>query len=345
MQVVFRADATTQIGAGHIARCSVLAKALEAAGAEVVFVTPAESQPVLHLFVPEVRVLQIAGSIDESTDAQQVQEVLQQNGVQPDWLIVDHYALGEGWERAMRPYTRNIMVIDDLARIHDCDIVLDQNYVANFERRYAGCVPAHCTMLLGPSYALLRPAFAEYRRALQRSYARVQRGFICFGGSDPQDMTGRTVEALAQSALADCAVDIVVGPSYPHLAALQKQLEGFQRWQLHHGISDPERLMAQADIAIGAGGTMNWERCALGLPSLVISTADNQVAGCWQLAKQGIIGYLGEATGIKPTVILEAIERLRESPVMLRQYAKRSAALVDCLGLERAVRVIRMGLP
>ena len=105
-----------------------------------------------------------APAIDE--DAAQTLAALSQANEELEWLIVDHYGIDERWERPLRSVARRIMVIDDLAdRAHDCDLLLDQNLVADFETRYAGLVPQKCALLLGPTYALLQPAYAAIARA------------------------------------------------------------------------------------------------------------------------------------------------------------------------------------
>ena len=70
-------------------------------------------------------------------------------GLDPDWLIVDHYGIDHDWEKQLRPYVKKIMVIDDLAnRRHDCDILIDQNWFCSMESRYLGLLPNHCRKYL-----------------------------------------------------------------------------------------------------------------------------------------------------------------------------------------------------
>ena len=201
MRVVFRVDASTKMGSGHVMRCLTLAEELEKNGSDVSFISRAHEGNLNYLiFKREFQVHELQNSIfSESsiksikadnyyvwlgvTEDKDAQETIKAIGIdKPDWLIVDHYALSEKWEKTVRPYVKNIMVIDDLAnRSHDCDLLLDQNWFENMGNRYEGLVPAGCTKLLGPEYALLRPEFSEARKSLKQRNGKVDKIFVFFG--------------------------------------------------------------------------------------------------------------------------------------------------------------------
>ena len=148
MNVLIRADASVDIGSGHVMRCLALADGLRKAGARVAFASrpapgdlcdfiAAKGYPVHRLSVGEDR----GSDMDWETDAKQTIAVVR-GDVPFDWLIVDHYALDRRWESTMRPCAKAVMVIDDLAnRIHDCDILLDQNDYKGLDTRYRDVTP------------------------------------------------------------------------------------------------------------------------------------------------------------------------------------------------------------
>jgi len=112
--------------------------------------------------------------VSQADDAQQTIEAL--DGDKPDWLVVDHYGLDVEWEQRLRLHIGRLMAIDDLAnRHHDCDVLLDQNYASEGERRYAGRVPDTCKLMVGPKYALLRPEYAAYRNTCMPVMGRLRR--------------------------------------------------------------------------------------------------------------------------------------------------------------------------
>ena len=213
-----------------------------------------------------------------------------------DWLVVDHYALDAEWERALRSSARRVAVIDDLAdRDHDCDILLDQNFYAGLALRYTGKVPPHATLLLGPRYVLLRPEFRQ-GQARQRS-GPVRRVLVFFGGVDQDNATATAIAALAMLDCRAFEVDIVIGAQHP----FADQIAGACRslgFELHVQTERMAALMVSADLAIGAGGAATWERCALGLPSIVLVLADNQRAAMVDLDAAGVVLNAGDVADV-----------------------------------------------
>src|SRR5215208_479661 len=212
MKVVIRADASSRMGTGHVMRCVALADALQARGGQPVFVCREHSGnlidalreralPVAVLPAPpnpaEVTQEDYADwlGVPASTDADETIGVL--GDIRPDWLVVDHYSLGIDWEQRLRPHVARLLVIDDIARPHDCDALLDQNYSDEGERRYAGLIPSACPLLAGPRYALLVPVYARHRGARAAPDGSVGRVLVYFGGVDPSNLSGQALTALS----------------------------------------------------------------------------------------------------------------------------------------------------
>ena len=301
--LAFRADASVEIGSGHVMRCLTLARALRDAGREVLFVSRAlqgnlnahirrEGFALAELPAPDAAEHGRSPTahaawlgVDWQKDAQQTAEALRASP--PEWLILDHYALDAAWQRAALPEGCRLMVIDDLAdRPHHADLLLDQN-LGRAAEDYAALVPPGCTVLAGPRYALLRPEFARLRAAaLARREDRRQeqpalRNLLVFlGGMDKDNVTGLVLSALAACPLPEAArVTVVMGSSAPALAAVRAQCAGLPfPVDLRVDAGNMAELMAQADLAIGAAGSTSWERCCLGLPTIVVSVAQNQTA-------------------------------------------------------------------
>lgn len=259
--------------------------------------------------------------------------------LQPDWLVVDHYALDVCWEGVLSSHCGQIMVIDDLAdRKHDCSLLLDQNFGSS-TTRYAGLLPQACAQLHGPAYALLKPAYATQRANMTKKFAEIRRVLVYFGGGeDAVDMTGIALQALSHEALTNIDVDIVFGAAYAHRLALEALAGQRGRVTLNTTLPDLAELMAKADLAIGAGGATTWERCCMGLPSLVVSIAENQRPACVALAAEGMIEYLGHVDSVSFGAITEAILRLRNDPTQLDCYSQACGSLVDGSGVERVMQ-------
>jgi len=168
MKVVFRVDASVEVGFGHLSRCINLAEVLRSRGIEVLFVCrddEAKSFRALEdrLF-PTVLLPMLSDGepVNQKEDAQQIIQVLQ--GKRPEWLIVDSYSLSKDWEQLLRPHVAKIAVIEDLPdREHDCDLLLDQNYSERSAASFEKSVPNTCELLLGPRFALIGEQFRRLR--------------------------------------------------------------------------------------------------------------------------------------------------------------------------------------
>jgi UDP-2,4-diacetamido-2,4,6-trideoxy-beta-L-altropyranose hydrolase len=317
-------------------RCLTLADALSQRGAEIRFISrhlADELQQVIRGRGHGCVGLGAEDSADrEAADARESLPLLA--GRRWDWLVVDHYALGASWESAMREAAPRIFAIDDLAdRPHDCDVLLDQNHLAAGAERYAGKVPAACRVLIGPRHALLRPEYREWREHLAPRSGAVRRVLVCFGGTDPQNMTTLALEALTHPTLAHLAVDIVTGgDAARRLAERVAQRPGTTVYGLRPHLAD---LMAQADLAVGAGGSTTWERMCLGLRSLVITLADNQVHVAEWLSHEGLIRLVGPAqTATAANLRAAIIDELSQPSTAA---IAKGMALCDGHGVERVV--------
>ena len=296
MQVAFRTDASLQIGTGHVMRCLTLADALLEHGAQSTFICRPHAGHWLDLIQQcGHTAIALAPADDAYTapadpchakwlgtdwanDAAQTQQTLGEQVV--DWLVVDHYALDRRWEQAMRPHTRRIMAIDDLAdRPHDCDLLLDQNLGCQ-TKDYGGLISRHTQMLIGPTYALLRAEFAQWREhsLRRRAQPQLKNLLITMGGVDQANATCQVLDALTRCELpAELRITVVMGSTAPWLAQVQAQATTMPRpTQVQVAVNNMAQLMAESDLCIGAAGSTSWERCCVGLPALQLVLAANQ---------------------------------------------------------------------
>ncbi len=356
MNVIFRVDSSTAIGTGHLMRCRTLAEELGRRGHGLRFVCrahpghlsamlQAEAIPVTLLPQPSTPPADAADSygawlgVSQATDAADTIGAL--NGQRPDWLIVDHYGLDAAWERALRPHVGRIMAIDDLAnRQHECALLLDQNHTRDQDSRYHGLTPPDCGVLPGPRYGLLRPEYRAYRETSRPRDGRIQRILVFFGGADATNMTGRAMEALSAPEFAHLAIDVVVGAANPHRAGIEAQVARRPHTTLYTARPHLADLMAQADLALGAGGATSWERLCLGLPTLVVSVADNQIPACSALHEDGLVEYLGPCLAVGPDTLGTALSRLLKAPARLAEMSVRGQTLVDGMGTLRIVEAL-----
>jgi UDP-2,4-diacetamido-2,4,6-trideoxy-beta-L-altropyranose hydrolase len=360
MRVVFRADASLQIGTGHVMRCLTLANALKAGGAECHFICREHPGNLIEeirqrgfsvVGLPKGTNDGVLGSspdaaracygtwlgADWATDAAQTGVGVGDTAV--DWLIVDHYALDARWEQALRPACRKLMVIDDLAdRPHDCDMLLDQNLGRDWSA-YSRLVPEGCTVLAGPYFALLRPEFTALRdySLRRRAIPQLKRVLISMGGVDHADVTSQVLGAIKDCALPEgTCITVVLGPHAPWLERVQLLAAQMSHsTEVKVNAQNMAQLMADSDLAIGAAGSTSWERCCLGLPSIIGVLAANQrfIANSLLLAGAAKSFYIG--AGVH--AIRELIDRVADNSTDVAEMILSAAKVTDGCGTGRVL--------
>ncbi len=349
MIVAFRVDASTQIGSGHVMRCLALADALRARGADVVFICreheghlfariAARDFPVITLPPPN-RHAEATLDLLGVTEHQDAAETLDRLPVGVDWLIVDHYGLSRAWESAARTGERHIVVLDDLAdRDHDCDVLIDPTFPGDPGRYRARAGSAQ--LLLGPSFALMDPEYARSRKLAGDRPKQERRLLIFFGGSDLPDLTSRTLVAISTGPLRSLPADVVVGATNPYRLKIERIAADRPGTTIHGYQPHLADLMRSCTVAVGAGGVTAWERLCIGLPSVVVSLADNQVESSRAMASAGLITYVGTSEEVTDADLRRALESLLHAPESLIETARRGQAFVDGLGSRRVAEVI-----
>lgn len=362
MKIAFRADASIQIGTGHVMRCLTLADELTRQGHECQFVCreheghlgdliASKGYDLILLPAPSRNELAPRDSNSDDyalwlgvpwqEDARQTLDAL--TPWKPDWLVVDHYALGAEWERTLANAVSNIMVIDDLAnRPHECAMLLDQN-LGREASDYDGLLPEGCQRLIGPRYALLRPEFSELReRSLQRrQQPQLKRILISLGGVDRNNVTGQVLEGLADSALpSNIDLDIIMGAAAPYLDEVRQQAARLpHKATVSVNVKDMAERMCLADLSIGAAGSTSWERCCVGLPAITVVLAENQQSIGEALANSGA-GLLVDIARISEDLprIMEVLQVSVEEHKLLTQ---RSSMVCDGNGVARVISVLK----
>ena len=354
MRIAFRADASTVAGTGHVVRCLALAGAARRAGWHAEFVCreyPGHIAQVIraegfgvHLLSAPRDIAAPAGDsyaawlgVSQEQDAQETAAALQNSGI--DWLVADHYALDAQWEGALLSLVPRLLVVDDLAnRAHVCRVLLDQSFDSTGTPRYAGLLPPECVQLLGPRHALLRPDFGALRpESLARRAAPVlDRLLVFMGGSDPHNETARALQGLSQAKRPLRHIDAVVGQGYPFLDDLRKQAQACRvPVQLHVQTSRMAQLMAQADFAVTSGGGVSWEKCTLGLPSMVTIVGDNQSLIAHELASAGAQVTIGRADAITAEDYARKLDSLDSG--QLASMSARARDICDGQGTQRVL--------
>lgn len=337
-RILFRADGDVVIASGHLRRCLTLADQLRVWGYECLFACRASSTSFNYLIrQQDFPIVELAdGNWNPAEDAAALIAAFEEDE-HFKAVVVDHYGLDAEWERRIRAIASRVVVIDDLAhRRHDCDLLVDA--APGDIARYDGYLPSYCSKLLGPNYALLRPEFARLRGALPLRSGVVSRIFISFGGVDSQNLTGKTIAAI-RSLCPLIGIDAVLTSLSPHCDLLRSYAQDDAHLSLHIDTPDIANLMAQADLAIGAGGSTSWERACLGLPSIIAVIADNQRATALSLEEYGCAIAVPAGPNFEAE-LRNLIEWLLPRPVLLRLMSAAGKALGDGRGATRVAQAI-----
>jgi UDP-2,4-diacetamido-2,4,6-trideoxy-beta-L-altropyranose hydrolase len=334
---VFRADASAAIGTGHVMRCRTLAGALAARGWTTKLAArelpdaladtwPGGPDAILR--IPE----------DVPLDAEPPL-IASRAGSRIALVVGDRYGLGAAWYAAARGAQPGavLMAIDDLAdRPLPIDIVLNQN-LGTAEATYAALAGRDTRVLAGPRWALLRPEFATLRERGRARDGRVERLLVFMSGADRSDVTRRAAVALAGVGR---PFDVVVGASYAHLSGLRSLLDGVPGAALHVNTDAIATLMDRADLAVGAPSSASWERCALGLPTVLVTLADNQVDVGAHLDRLGAGLALGWHDEVTADTIEVAVRSLAGDPARVARMSRAAAGVTDGRGTDRVVSEI-----
>jgi UDP-2,4-diacetamido-2,4,6-trideoxy-beta-L-altropyranose hydrolase len=340
-KVVLRCDAADHIGAGHVMRCITLADALANHGWNCEFATRAatlETVPALSQSRHGIRLLtgdpkvEIAGLCEEMPEG-------------CDLIVFDHYHRDIEDERTTRNWARRIMVIDDSPiRPHECDILLDQTFGRD-EGSYRSLVPTKCKLLTGSKYILLRPQFAaarEARRIETNSRKKHFNVLVSLGYTDPLNLTERALEGIRLCGK-PLTADVILGGSAPNLSQVRYFAEQMAlNVKLHTDVQDVAGLMRKADLAIGGSGSSSWERCCLGLPTLTVVTAQNQVDVNNALMNAGAVRSLGWHQDFTPRRIGAAINEMANNQTALRKMQDLAFKICDGEGASRTSLAVNM---
>lgn len=336
--LLIRADDSPAIGAGHAMRCLALAQEWLRRGGRAVF-AQAEGSAAFRqrLAAEKIDLVALDAAPGSPEDARQTIEQARACGA--PWLVADGYRLGAEWQAAIKAGGLRLLMLDDreISGPFSADIILNQN-VANCGPHYASHAPG-AKLLLGPRHALLRREFlarADWRREIPERASKV---LVTFGGSDPDNVTARVVEALARIEAIEIAVVIGGGnPHRPALEALAARSPGSVRLEVN-STRMPE-LMAWADVAVSAAGSTSWELAFMGLPALLCVVAPNQTDIAAVLAAEGAVLNLGTREALDTDLLVFRLQALLADPAGRRRMSEQGRSLVDGHGPARVVAAL-----
>jgi UDP-2,4-diacetamido-2,4,6-trideoxy-beta-L-altropyranose hydrolase len=336
--LVIRADADSQVGTGHVMRCLALAQAWQDGGGRALFLmAPAPPALESRLRSAEMEVLPLHTAPGTPEDAAETAALALSHGA--SWVVADGYHFGAEYQHRIKDAGLRLLVVDDYGHAsHYCaDLVLNQNIGAS-EELYSSR-EQHTRLLLGARYALLRREFWPWRSWRREIPEVARKVLVTLGGGDPDNVTLKVVQALAQVEIEGLEAVVIVGAANPHLEQLRAAVKDLPHFLgLRYNVTNMPELMAWADMAITAGGSTCWELAFMQIPAIVLILAGNQEPVARRLEEIGAVLNLGWPSRLSAAGISRVLANLLMSPTMRQDLARQTQSLVDGQGTTRVLR-------
>jgi UDP-2,4-diacetamido-2,4,6-trideoxy-beta-L-altropyranose hydrolase len=340
--LVFRVDASAQIGTGHIMRCLALAQAWQSRGGQAYFCS--KDLPVAlayRLEIENIHKIELQTSPGSLEDSQEIIALCQKHHSQ--YLVLDGYHFNAVYQQNIKSSGLQLLIIDDYghASSYCSDLILNQNITANANLYLS--VATYSQLLLGCDYALLRREFWGWRDDNKYTLREFElkspfRILITLGGSDPDNVTLLVLNALKYFDDNKFNAKVIVGGSNPNLDLLRSTCADFGNSVVFYfDVTDMPKVMSESDLAISAGGSTCWELAFMGIPSLLIILAENQKTIAKRLGDLNISINLGWHHSITSEKIAMELKKLIDNPTKIHEMRSKSLALVDGYGSNRVV--------
>lgn len=282
-----RADMNSTIATGHMMRCLSIADAAREQGESAAFLL-ADRQAVPLLEQRGYGSIVLDSPWDDmEAELPALEAAIKGRGIQK--VLIDSYQVTP---RYLEQVTRmaSTIYIDDLDRfLYPVDALA--YYAVDWEsHHYAQRYPG-AKLLLGPSYAPLRKAFQDC--GAKRIAPQVESLLLLSGGTDSYGVLGKLLEGISKGDYQ--RIEVICGMYDPHEAGLRRKYQGCSNIHFYKAVADMEAHMARADLAIAAGGTTLYELCAMGVPTISYSMADNQMRNVEWFQENAVIDYAGDA--------------------------------------------------
>ncbi len=346
--LVIRADADTRTGTGHVMRCIALAQAWQDRGGDVTFLSRCDSKALRQRIIDEgCNFISIEKQHPHPSDLHSTLEGLSAISRQPStaspWLVLDGYHFTPDYQKAIRKNGYRLLVIDDMAHQdhYHADMLLNQNIHAP-SLNYS--CDGETVKLLGCEYALLRREFLKYKDWKREIPDKAKKILVTMGGSDPDNVTLKVIRALNSLNNPDLEVKIVIGSVNPNTESLRKELL-CSPFTVHHlpDVSNMPELMAWADVAVSAAGSTCWELAFMGLPSLIITVADNQAGIAEGLDKAGTAIDSGWHENISIKQYVQALKEILQDKNKRSRFSEQGQKLVNGKGRQKIIRAMLAG--
>lgn len=334
-----RADANSEIGSGHIMRCLSVASALKKMGHPVCFVLADDfAVPLLRDSDMEYKVL--GSSYDKPMEELPLLCSFLE-AEKPAVFLADSYFITPEYIAAVNGYVKTAYFDDCMEANYPVDMLINYNIYGDNLPYAENALREDTEFLLGPAYAPLREEFGGKQASFKECVRDV---LVTTGGGDKYNLAGRLVEkALTKEATKALCYHIVSGAFNVHTQELKHLSAKHENVKIHQNVKDMASLMLSCDCALSAGGSTLYELCAVGVPMICFSFAENQKMQVETFGEKGLALYGGDYESQGDGLIdgcIEELEKLVKDPGLRESLCVKAMQCADGRGAERIARAL-----
>lgn len=339
MKLFIRADATIDMGIGHIMRCISLAQAWEKSGGEVTFISASKFNNINELICKNgFDLVKINYFYPHPSDIKNTIDIINRSLGKKCWVVTDGYHFSPDYHEQIRKNGNNLLVIDDVGKFDYkfANIILNQEPNYNFFKKKYN---KNSILLLGIKYLLIRKEFLEYNRSNIFS-KKCNNILITIGGTDPNKVTTSILKSICENK-ASFDIKIILGLNSSQAQEINSIIEkNYKKVKIIENTNFMPEMMEWADLAITNGGTTTWELGFMGTPFIAIAVAKNQINTVNQIGKLEIGKSLGWFEDVSEYEYSKTINALIKSYPKRIKYSQNGKKIIDGAGADRVVKAL-----
>lgn len=285
-RILFRADGNSEIGLGHVYRCLAIAERLSG-NFDSFFAIRQPSLELKNLINKFANLIALKEYESYTEEAKELATtIISENRI--DIVTLDGYYFNTDYQKVIKEKCKSVLIsIDDDQPFH---------YVSDVVINHAGGVDetqiskeAYTKLFLGYDYLLLRKEFIQLLN-IEKKIHSISSVFICFGGADPIDLTGKVLSCLMNEKSLEKII-VVVGSSYKQIEKLKQSIIYERHIEIRSNLdaNTLAGLMHNIDLAIVPSSTIALEAFATNMILITGMTADNQQNIYKGLIKEGTV--------------------------------------------------------
>lgn len=315
---MFRVDADENVGLGHLSRCRSLMQSLSSL-AECKFSVATNNEDVAKAFIPKLNFDLYDGN--NSFENQSF-----------DLAIVDVPDVAnkkKGWH--FQKLANLIACIDDEGPGLNCQDIFIRPNLFNLPKPLKILSENYWS---GRDYIILHPDFTHQAQQRKERNRELKELLVCFGGSDPCGLTLRIIPLLKKLDR-EITIHLVLGAAFRLWKEVLAELENESRFRITYNIPNMANALWKSDMALISGGTLLYEACSLGIPSVVICQNKSQDVEAAICDAAGAVINLGSNEAVSDDKILFTVQQIIKDVSLRENMGRKGKEIIPSDGTMR----------